>query len=314
MCGRFEQDVAPGQLQIDFAALADVPEDAVTVSAGAPDASRHVRPTAPVLTVSTVGDGYVVAPAVWALRPAWMKQPPQQAMINARAETLVDKPSFRQSAMRHRTVIPATAYFEWATIDGAKHVHRFTLPGESRLWMAGILAPPPRPGNAPPRPGRDTHAEAASPKTSSSRDKASRQPKMLRQDGASARHEPSGQAGASAPGNAPGQEGVLQQAALPLQMGKVAGPASGAPSQGPARGCGELAKVGQRSAPWPTTAIITTTAPHDLAWVHDRAPLLLPPSFVTTWLDPALSDTAAITEFWRSIPPPPLVTRPCELP
>lgn len=55
-------------------------------------------------------------------------------MINARAETVCEKPMFRRSIAAQRCVIPATSFYEW---DAARHKYQFELPGEP-LYLAGI--------------------------------------------------------------------------------------------------------------------------------------------------------------------------------
>lgn len=55
-------------------------------------------------------------------------------MINARAETICEKPMFRRSIAAQRCVIPATSFYEW---DAARHEYQFELPGEP-LYLAGI--------------------------------------------------------------------------------------------------------------------------------------------------------------------------------
>lgn len=55
-------------------------------------------------------------------------------IINARAETVAEKPMFRHSIAAQRCVIPATGFYEW---DGGKHKYLFELPGQP-LYLAGI--------------------------------------------------------------------------------------------------------------------------------------------------------------------------------
>lgn len=55
-------------------------------------------------------------------------------VINARAETVAEKPMFRRSIAAQRCVVPASAYYEW---DAGKRKYRFTLPDQP-LYFAGI--------------------------------------------------------------------------------------------------------------------------------------------------------------------------------
>ena len=58
-------------------------------------------------------------------------------IINARAETALDKKTFRESLLSRRCVIPSTGFFEW-TKTGAKKKYLFRETGKSLLYMAGI--------------------------------------------------------------------------------------------------------------------------------------------------------------------------------
>lgn len=88
-----------------------------------------VPPTqvAPVLIAS---GGKVVAEFQrWGI-PGWRGG----LMINARAETVCEKPMFRRSMAAQRCVIPASGYYEW---DAGKHKYFFQLPGKP-IYLAGI--------------------------------------------------------------------------------------------------------------------------------------------------------------------------------
>lgn len=66
----------------------------------------------------------------WGLRNQYGK-----IMINARAETVTEKPMFRRSIAAQRCVIPASGYYEW---DAGKHKYFFSLPGKEPIYLAGI--------------------------------------------------------------------------------------------------------------------------------------------------------------------------------
>ncbi len=58
-------------------------------------------------------------------------------IINARAETAIEKPTFRKSLLERRCAVPSTGFYEWKQ-DGTKQKYRFHLPEEPNLYMAGI--------------------------------------------------------------------------------------------------------------------------------------------------------------------------------
>ncbi|NJN87658.1 MAG: SOS response-associated peptidase [Leptolyngbyaceae cyanobacterium SL_7_1] len=75
----------------------------------------------------------------WGLVPSWSKDPKMGArMINARAETLAEKPSFRQAFRRRRCLIPADGFYEWHRSGKAKQPYYFFLdaPAETPTLFA----------------------------------------------------------------------------------------------------------------------------------------------------------------------------------
>jgi len=79
----------------------------------------------------------------WGLIPAWTGSQ-QKAdelkvnTINARIESIFEKPSFEDAARKRHCLIPATGYFEWQTIKGKKYPYCIHLKGEEIFSMAGI--------------------------------------------------------------------------------------------------------------------------------------------------------------------------------
>lgn len=58
-------------------------------------------------------------------------------IINARAETVLEKPMFKESVLLRRCIIPSTGFFEWNQ-KGEKHKYLFRMQGEKMLYMAGF--------------------------------------------------------------------------------------------------------------------------------------------------------------------------------
>lgn len=75
----------------------------------------------------------------WGLVPSWAdKVSIGYKMINARAETIDQKPSFRQSFLRRRCLIPADGYYEWEKVGNEKLPSRIALPNSEVFAFAGI--------------------------------------------------------------------------------------------------------------------------------------------------------------------------------
>ena len=91
----------------------------------------EVRPTDQALIVTPRREGLLQP---WGLTVDWSKQP----MINARAETLTEKSTFRP-LLEHRCALPASAYFEWRRTDSGKKLKNRIFAPESDLFaLAGL--------------------------------------------------------------------------------------------------------------------------------------------------------------------------------
>ena len=97
----------------------------------------NIAPTTPVLVL--LGDGPGVTHMRWGLIPAWVKDPAKfTLLINARSETVAEKPSFRNAFRRRRCIVPADGFYEWRRQDGSKQPY-FIHRADGRLMaMAGI--------------------------------------------------------------------------------------------------------------------------------------------------------------------------------
>ena len=65
-------------------------------------------------------------------------------VINARAETMAERPMFRASFAHHRALIPADGFFEWSREGERKQPHWFHRPERRALLLAALLTPPQR--------------------------------------------------------------------------------------------------------------------------------------------------------------------------
>jgi putative SOS response-associated peptidase YedK len=111
-------------------------------------ANYNVAPTTQILTLVQTDDSAndrLLRRAHWGLLPSWSKDRKRAAsMINARSETLTEKPSFRNLVARHRCVIPVDGYYEWRTVDVAtgpktpKRPYFISSPDGVALALAGL--------------------------------------------------------------------------------------------------------------------------------------------------------------------------------
>ncbi|MBE2182163.1 MAG: SOS response-associated peptidase [Anaerolineae bacterium] len=75
----------------------------------------------------------------WGLIPSWAKEISIGAkMINARAEGIDEKPSFRAAFKRRRCLVPATGFYEWQACEDGKHPMYIQLKQQSLFAMAGL--------------------------------------------------------------------------------------------------------------------------------------------------------------------------------
>ena len=129
MCGRFTFDIPPELLAAIFG-LRDVPD--VTPS-------YNVAPTQISPIVRQVSDHNSLELMKWGLVPPWAKDPAiGSQMINARSETVTERPSFRHAIRYRRCIVPARGFFEWLHEGKNKtpmYIHR---KDGSPLDLAGI--------------------------------------------------------------------------------------------------------------------------------------------------------------------------------
>jgi putative SOS response-associated peptidase YedK len=131
MCGRYTL-TSPAELQQRFG-FVDFHE-----TRPPPAVPRfNVAPSQTVPVVVETPRGRILRPMRWGFRPAWMREAPKRPPpINARAETLLERPMFRGALTRGRCLIPADGFYEWAAVPGA----RTKRPIYFRLQDGGLFA------------------------------------------------------------------------------------------------------------------------------------------------------------------------------
>lgn len=98
----------------------------------------NIAPTQPGYVI-TDDQPHQLQSFVWGLVPFWAKDRKiGSRLINARAESIADKPSFRQAVRRRRCWVLADSFYEWKTINGKKQPYRILSQAEELLVMAGI--------------------------------------------------------------------------------------------------------------------------------------------------------------------------------
>jgi putative SOS response-associated peptidase YedK len=141
MCGRYTLSVTVSDLQ---ELLPDF-EVQGTLSPRYNVAPTQVMPIA--LVGNDAGATRLVSPARWGLIPRWAKDRAiGSRLINARSETLAEKPSFRDAFKKRRCLVPATGFYEWRkdeAREGAKGPARKTpflirAPGGRPFTFAGL--------------------------------------------------------------------------------------------------------------------------------------------------------------------------------
>lgn len=96
----------------------------------------NVAPSQNILGVIQANDERHALQFQWGLIPSWSREP--KGFINARAETVAEKPSFRDSFRRRRCLIPADGFYEWRREGRAKQPFYFQMKDESVFAFAGL--------------------------------------------------------------------------------------------------------------------------------------------------------------------------------
>jgi len=131
LCGRYSLTTAPEALRrlFEFTNLPNL-------------APRYnIAPTqqTPVVRPASDSEGRELVMLRWGLIPAWAKDASFGARtINARADTVASKPSFRDAFAARRCLVPADGFYEWRTEDGRKQPFRIGMKGGAPFAFAGL--------------------------------------------------------------------------------------------------------------------------------------------------------------------------------
>lgn len=131
MCGRFVQ-AHGSEFYADVFAVETIKSDPLP-------ASFNVAPTDAVYAIAEHDGSRMLGTFRWGLIPWWAKDRRIAARnINARAETLADKPAFRDSFAKRRCIIPADGFYEWQRLPKGKLPHYIYRTDGRPLALAGI--------------------------------------------------------------------------------------------------------------------------------------------------------------------------------
>ncbi len=132
MCGRY----ALYESEAVLAGLFNLPTDQVQLQR-----RFNIAPTQPAVIVAEDGEGKRrLTLARWGLIPRWAKAASIGGrMINARSESVADKPAFAEAFRRRRCLVPASGFYEWQRLaDGGKQPYYIRSADKSPLVMAGL--------------------------------------------------------------------------------------------------------------------------------------------------------------------------------
>jgi putative SOS response-associated peptidase YedK len=130
MCGRFAQVIKYDRLQkLEKELLLNRKSEQIELN-------YNVAPTQTVAAVLSQDAGRYVGFFRWGLIPSWSRELPKFNLINARAETITEKPSFRKGLQRRRCLVPANGFYEWR--KGDKQPFFIHAAEDDLVYLAGI--------------------------------------------------------------------------------------------------------------------------------------------------------------------------------
>lgn len=129
MCGRFTFAISPELLAEIFG---------VSVRTDLP-CRYNIAPSQQILAIRTTDEGRLATFLRWGLVPSWAKDPSiGSRMINARCESVHERPAFRHSIRYRRCIIPAGGFYEWRDEGGKKQPLYVRLKDNAVMAFAGI--------------------------------------------------------------------------------------------------------------------------------------------------------------------------------
>jgi putative SOS response-associated peptidase YedK len=133
MCGRYNL-ITDTEALVEFFEIEQVlfePAELV--------ARYNVAPSQTVPIVRMGETGRELLLAIWGLVPHWSRESKiKYSTINARAETVAEKPTFRHAFRRQRCLVPATGFYEWKRTGDRKRPYHICMPDYGLFAFAGL--------------------------------------------------------------------------------------------------------------------------------------------------------------------------------
>lgn len=132
MCGRYASTLPPEMMTELFHLLNQIDYPP----------RYNISPTEPIPVIWEQMGRRTIQLVRWGFIPNWVKDPREfTLLINARAETMREKPSFRDAARNGRCIVPATGYYEWMKgPDGSRRPYYITMQDDSPMAFAGLYS------------------------------------------------------------------------------------------------------------------------------------------------------------------------------
>jgi putative SOS response-associated peptidase YedK len=130
MCGRYTIVSPPDALRAMFG-YAEQPNF---------PARYNIAPTQPIPAVFANREARHFQLLRWGLLPAWVKDPRQfTLLIKARAETIMEKPAFKNAMKRRRCLIPSDGYYEWRNVGNIRQPYFVHRRDHQPFGFAGVM-------------------------------------------------------------------------------------------------------------------------------------------------------------------------------
>jgi putative SOS response-associated peptidase YedK len=131
MCGRYTIVVSIDELMLRY--LIDLPTNRYHTP------RYNVAPMQNILAVVKDGENNRLGELRWGLVPSWASDDRLGSkMINARAETILEKTSFKALIRRKRAIVPADGFYEWKQVGDTKQPLRITMKDKAVFSMAAL--------------------------------------------------------------------------------------------------------------------------------------------------------------------------------